>query len=142
MNESERRIESAWRWGVHEDNLFDSRLQVFLTAHAILIMAAGFAVQKEYPSRAFLLLLSGLGGVLGVVWLLVQWQSCRIVERIEEDLLRDPLFEETFSRLESSRLFRVPRNKLMTWVLPPVVLLWWLAFSLFALAGAFDGPVG
>jgi hypothetical protein len=46
MNPGKKQTES-WNIGLHEDNLFDSRMQVFLTVHAILIMAAGFAVQKD-----------------------------------------------------------------------------------------------
>ena len=139
--DSDRRRD-AWKWGIHEDNLFDSRLQVFLTAHAILIMAAGFAVQKEQPSKAFLLFLAVLGLVLGLVWMVIQIQSCRIVERIEAILDGDAIFNEVFADLEKSKLFRYPRNVIMTWILPTVMLLWWGVFIIFTVFGAFDGSAG
>ena len=136
------RRRDAWKWALHEDNLFDSRLQVFLTAHAILIMAAGFAVQKDTPSTPFLLFLAILGVILGAIWLVVQVQSCRIVERIEAILGEDGMFQEVFTDLEKSKLFRYPRNVIMTWILPVLILLWWAAFIAFAVMGAFDGNAG
>jgi hypothetical protein len=136
------RRRDAWKWALHEDNLFDSRLQVFLTAHAILIMAAGFAVQKDQPSKAFLLFLAALGLVLGLVWMIVQLQSCRIVEQIENNLDDDEMFVRVFNDLERAWLFRYPRNVIMTWVLPPVMLLWWCVFSVFVMTGDFNGSPG
>ena len=141
-DDRERQI---WDWGIHEDNLFDSRLQVFLTAHAILIMAAGFAVQKEHPSQKFLLLLSVLGLVTSLAWVVVQFQSHLIVQRLEREFEQHtPLFRDVFDELEARhpRLFRWERNRVMTWTLPPLVLIWWGCFLAFVLFNAFEGRSG
>ena len=142
MNPEKKQTES-WNMGLHEDNLFDSRMQVFLTVHAILIMAAGFAVQKDQPSMGFLIILALLGVLLGFVWLIIQVQSCLIVARIEKELEGTggsrSVYDDVFDDLEKSRplLFRFSRNQIMTWFVPPVLIVWWAVFAGFALYGAF-----
>ena len=126
---------SWWQWALHEDKLVDSRLTIFLTANALLVTAAGFAVQRPKPSKPFLYMVCLLGIFITFLWLVVQVQSAKIVIAIESRLGNE--FNEFFTLLEKSRWFLLSRNRLMSYFLPPIVLTWWIGLVFAILLGAF-----
>jgi len=138
MDDPTRR-ERLWTWALHEDNLLDSRIQVFLTVHGLLIAAAGFVISRDAPPPAFLWSVDLLGVLLAVVWVPVQIQSSRILKRLEEELFKaDSLVEEIFTELRRKRLMQATRNQLLSWFIPAAVVLWWLLFTLAIAKGAFS----
>lgn len=138
MDDPTRR-ERLWTWAFHEDNLLDSRMQVFLTVHGLLIAAAGFVVSRDAPPPAFLWSVDLLGILLALVWVPVQIQSSRILTKLEEELFStDPLVNDVFSNLRRRRLIRATRNQLLSWFIPAAVLLWWLLFTVAIAKGEFS----
>lgn len=114
MDDSTRR-DRLWTWAIHEDNLLDSRIQVFLTVHGLLIAASGFVLSRDCPPADFLWAVDILGLILALVWIAVQVQSSRILSQLEKDLFEtDPLFRETFEILRRKRLMKVTRNQILT----------------------------
>lgn len=138
MDDPTRR-ERLWAWALHEDNLLDSRMQVFLTVHGLLIAAAGFVVSRDAPPAAFLWSVDLLGMLLAVVWVPVQIQSSRILAKLEDELFSaDPLVKEIFTDLRRRRLIRATRNQLLSWFIPSAIVLWWLLFTLAIAKGEFS----
>jgi hypothetical protein len=138
MDDPTRR-DRLWTWALHEDNLLDSRMQVFLTVHGLLIAAAGFVVSRDAPPPIFLWSVDLLGTLLAVVWVPVQIQSSRILTRLEKELFGlDPLVKEVFTELRQRRLIRATRNQLLSWFIPAAIVLWWLLFTLAIAKRAFS----
>ncbi|MFP3939736.1 MAG: hypothetical protein ACLF0P_05465 [Thermoanaerobaculia bacterium] len=133
------RLDRLWTWALHEDNLLDSRIQVFLTVHGLLIAAAGFAVSRESPPAAFLWSVDILGSLLALAWIVVQVQSSWILGNLEEELFAtDPLVTETFTVLRRKKLMKATRNQILSWFIPSAIVLWWLAFTVAIARGSFS----
>ncbi len=83
-NLSKDLVEHYWKWLVHEDDLFSSRISFFVIAQSMLIIA--FAINSyENPNLTMIL---GLTGILFVlIWLYVSiCQIYFLINRIKEKL--------------------------------------------------------
>ncbi len=83
-NLSKAPVEHYWDWLLHEDNLFSSRVNFFVVAQSMLLIA--FAINSyENPSLTMILALAGILFVL--VWLYVSiCQIYFLINRIKEKL--------------------------------------------------------
>ncbi len=117
-------LDRLWKWGHHEDVLFDSRFEKFSIVHALLLSCVAFTLQREKDDSTFLYVVAVLGAVLGVIWLLVQIRSRRLLASLESEISElDPLYRKHISR------GGVSQAKLMC-IVPGVVVALWLLFAL------------
>ena len=119
--------EKLWSLGLHEDNLFHTRIQIFLTAHALLLAPVGFLVSRDEFPRGFLIGLAILGVMLGLVWLVVQMRSRTVIQRIERQLDSDPVFRSAFPVKGDSYW---TQTLILAALLPTLVVLAWIALVL------------
>lgn len=118
--------DKLWALGFHEDNLFHNRLQIFLTAHALLLAPVGFLLSRSEPPRGFLIGLAALGTMLGLVWLIVQLRSRAVIERIENYLDGQPAFRVVFP---TSGHPRWSQEFILAAVLPGLIVISWIALG-------------
>jgi uncharacterized membrane protein YciS (DUF1049 family) len=119
--------ERMWTLGFHEDNLFHTRLQIFLTAHALLLAPVGFLLSRPTAPRTFLIGLAALGVVLGAIWLIVQVRARAVIQRIEDELAPDPVYQKVFPQRGRSRW---SQSAVLAVLLPGLVVAAWLALGL------------
>lgn len=136
MNEeSQKDNEKLWNFAFHEDSQFDTRLQSFLTAHTLMLTAAGFVLSREDPSKGFLFVVALFGILFGVVWFFVQSRISQTVKKLENMLhSSDPLFNEVFPPSDRRGYKWIGQTTLVARVLPVSVTIGWIIFGLWILA--------
>ncbi len=80
--------ELLWNWALHEDQLYDSRMNTFLVVHSLLVLPISTAIAENRDLRDYLPLASTLGTLLGLLWWIVLWRAhCvlkSVCKRLEE----------------------------------------------------------
>lgn len=117
-----------WSWAYHEDALFDNRQQTFLTAHGLLLAAAGWASQGAGAPVSFVVSVSVFGCVLGVIWWVVQRRAADTVKALEERLRSDRLFREVTDSLAQGYWKKWSQTWVLSRVVPLVVTAAWILF--------------
>src|SRR5215210_9585490 len=90
-------ISRLWEHGLHEDTIFNERLNFFLIFESVFLGVAGMLYSKQPPvMKSFLVLVALLGLSITIIWGYIQAKhrsTLRILgERCEENL---PEFKET-----------------------------------------------
>lgn len=124
-----------WSWAFHEDSQFDTRLQSFLTAHTLMLTAAGFVLSQENPSKGFLFFVSIFGILLGVIWFFVQSRISQTVKKLENMLHpSDSLFNEVFPINDRRGHKWIGQTTLIARFLPVSATIGWIGFGLWVLS--------
>lgn len=123
-NLSKAPVEHYWDWLLHEDNLFSGRINFFVVAQSMLLIA--FAI-NSYNIPALTIVL-GLTGILFVlVWLYVSiCQICFLINRIKAKL------EETWPEYRERKgiwLMGEP-NIWLGIVFPSVLIVVWIVLMI------------
>lgn len=128
-NDAHKDSEKLWNWAFHEDSQFDTRLQSFLTAHTLMLTAAGFVLSQENPSKGFLFVVAVFGILFGVVWFFVQSRISQTVKKLENMLSSsDSLFNEVFPPNDRRGQKWIGQTTLIARVLPLSVTFGWIIF--------------
>jgi hypothetical protein len=120
--DQEQYLRKLWNWAFHEDDLFDARMQGFLTTNTLIIAVAGFVLTKQNPSQEFLFFVTGFGFFVSLILFFVQYRIARTVGKISSLLHeKEPVFREVF-----------PQRAYFVWVklaLPFIIILGWIGFG-------------
>jgi hypothetical protein len=120
-------LRKLWNWAFHEDDLFDARMQGFLTTNTLIIAVAGFVLSKENPSQEFLFFVTGFGFFVSIILLFVQYRIAKTVDKLSNLLHeKEPVFREVF-----------PKRAYFVWVklaLPSIIVLGWVGFGIWVYA--------
>jgi hypothetical protein len=141
MPESEKISDDAlnrrWQHGLHEDEVFNNRLNFFLLFESILLSVFG-SVSGNSSGNVWVLRSIGLfGAVFALLWIYVQARSLKIVKALIAELEGlDPLFQKHRKKFEK-RLFST--TELLTYLLPLLVLGLWAALLVSAWNSGGDG---
>ena len=122
-------IRRLWEHGLHEDTMFNDRLNFFLIFESVLLGVVGMLYGKQPPiMKPILLLLGFLGLFITIIWGYVQSRQRstlqRLIDRLQENL---PEFRETYSPLDQKRWRRISGTWLLTYLIPFLVALIWIA---------------
>src|SRR5829696_1976322 len=132
MAKEQEERERLWSWAFHEDNLFDSRMQVFLLAHTLLVTAVGFSIGDRDPPRFFHMVVASIGILLGIVWLVFQHRARRIVKALTSRLTQtDDLFREVFRVLDSGIWRFWSQTRVLAAIIPGIATIAWVVFALY-----------
>lgn len=132
--ESDRENEKLWNWAFHEDGQFDARLQSFLTAHTLMLTAAGFVLSRDNPSKGFLFVVSIFGILFGIIWFLIQDRISQTIQKLESMLYaNDRLFNEIFPPHDRRGQKWIGQTSLIARVIPISVTVGWTMFGLWIL---------
>lgn len=126
--------QTIWNWALHEDNLSDSRLMVFLAANSLLMAGATVLIAMDKPPQILVFAVTILGFILSLLWTHIQIQSSILVSEIERKLdAKAKIHKTIFDKLEKKHpfLFKYSRNHLMAWIIPPAFILCWIIFSAY-----------
>lgn len=119
-----------WQHALHEDSLFNERLNSFVTFQSVLLALAALLISANTSSGQNLLRALGVAGLSTcVISIYVQAKQVHIValltERCREAL---PEFRETLTLLASKRWRRLSSKTLLAYFVPAIFALAWLTF--------------
>lgn len=121
-----------WQHALHEDNLFNERLNSFVTFQSVLLALAAILVSSEASDSQGLLRALGVAGLsTSFISVYVQAKQVHIIRLLTERCLETlPEFKVTVSLLETRRWRRISSKRLLAYYLPAVFALAWLSFML------------
>ncbi|HUU19255.1 MAG TPA: hypothetical protein VMW72_19045 [Sedimentisphaerales bacterium] len=122
-NVSKESNDKLWNMLFHEENLFTSRLAVFLTAHGLLLTAMTITMRTD-SARKTTLLFSAIGVILGVIWLLESARGARNISILCKALEYDTTFSEITRQFWAGWLGKVRRNRLAELLAGMAILGW------------------
>jgi len=124
--------QDLWNLVFHEDNLYYNRLQVFLTAHTLLVAAISVIYGKS-GSIFIIILISSLGIVLSIVWAYLQIRASKTLNNLVEILKKEEsaLFENVYRRKRTG-LHKLTQTDILT-ILPFLVMIFWVVIALLSL---------
>lgn len=129
-NNTDDQINRIWQHGLHEEGLFNNRLNFFLVLESILFFIVAAFINSG-ASRPFVLRSFTLFGLLiTLVWAYVQARQ-RYVLKVLEQRIRDtaPEFRATDRELLRTR-WPISNLTLLTYVVPGLFVLVWIALLL------------
>lgn len=121
-------IGRLWEHGMHEDTIFNDRLNFFLVFESVLLGVVGMLYSKQPPvMKAILITIVCLGLFITIIWGYIQARQRstlhRLIERLEEHL---PEFRDTFEPLDQKKWRRLSGTLLLTYFIPLLVALIWV----------------
>lgn len=122
-------IRRLWEHGLHEENVFNDRLNFFLIFESVLLGVVGMLYSKQ-PAvmKSVLVIMACLGFLITIIWGYIQARQRsilkRLIERLEQHL---PEFRETHAVLKRKKWRRLSSTVLLAHVIPLLISLVWLA---------------
>ena len=120
-----------WDWLKHEENLFTTRLGLFLTFEGILASAVGVVFTIKDPPWQVIFGLSGFALVIGIFWLFENragyWNIQPLLDQLNLPESPETLFHWLVDIMHKKRLFKLERNNCLSIVLPLFVISAWIA---------------
>ena len=122
-------VSRLWEHGLHEDTIFNDRLNFFLIFESVLLGVVGMLYSKQPPViKPVLITIVSLGLLITIIWGYIQAKhrsTLRILgERCEEHLTE---FKETHAALAGKKWRRISGTWLLAYVIPFLVALIWIA---------------
>ena len=122
-------ISRLWEHGLHEDTMFNERLNFFLIFESVLLGVVGMLYSKQPPvMKSLLVVIAFLGLFITIIWGFIQVKhrsTLRILGwRCEENL---PEFKETHAILAGKKWRRISGTWLLAYCIPFLVALVWIA---------------
>ena len=114
--------------GLHEDTIFNDRLNFFLVFESVLFatFATVYASERTVPDAA-LPILAAIGFAMTVMWVYVQRHQHIMLDvlvyRAEQHVLE---YAETRALVKSRRRWNLSAGALLTYAIPATVLLVWV----------------
>ncbi|HEX8846870.1 MAG TPA: hypothetical protein VF791_19660 [Pyrinomonadaceae bacterium] len=122
-------INRLWEHGMHEDTIFNDRLNFFLIFESVLLGVVGMLYSKQPPvMKSVPVVIVCLGFCITIIWGYIQARQRstlhRLIERLEENL---PEFRETHAPLAGKKWRRISGTWLLAYFIPFLVALVWIA---------------
>lgn len=127
MKEDEKkdRIDKLWQHGLHEDSVFNERLNFFLVFETVLLGVVGMLFGSANSTEGIIKLFVTLGFVLTLMWMYVQARQKSVVEGLRQTLRElDKGYDEAITQRDSKR-WPISSTWLLTYFIPLSVLLIW-----------------
>ncbi len=124
-------INRLWQQIAATQNRFDTRLNFFLIFESVLIGVVGMLYSRPLTARFPLLCVICLGILLTAIWQYIQARERYLLDDLEAKLLEEvPEYQETVTRRARVK-WPIGTTALLTFGVPPLVVLVWLAFLIF-----------
>ncbi len=118
---------------LHEEDLFTNHHNFFLVLESALLGTTGFILTASQSNLTTGLIFASLGFILNLVWLYtmvrMQWMLGLLRKRLRKHL---PEYNQTMEERERTR-WPISTSRLLTWFVPCITLLVWLAIAIFQL---------
>lgn len=126
-NKDPKQNDLLWQYVMHEDVIFNERLNFFLVFESVLLGAIAMLFNKEISRyRLLMAVLVILGLLLTVVWAYVQAKQRSILKIVTRRLMENlPEYRETVEELEEARWRRLSATALLAYVIPGLIGLMW-----------------
>jgi hypothetical protein len=123
MDESER----LWQHALHEDTLFNERLNIFLVMQGLLLAVVGVMFQRTGGNTRFIVqVIASAAMVLTILWWRVQArQKYKIDVLVEELKPKFPGFADLQARTKPPRWLPVSNAALLANAFPVALLIVW-----------------
>ena len=119
-------INRLWEHALHEDNLFNDRLNFFLVFESVLVGVVGVLFAQDAPSIPILRFISAFGLTLTVLWLYIQAKQKHTLDVLKTRAeLLVPEFKETIEQIRHSR-FLVSGTLLLAYFVPGSFAVLWM----------------
>lgn len=120
-DEQKRRL---WEHGLHEDTMFNNRLNFFLVFESVLLSAVGLLYSKLTSIRPELITITSLGIILTILWGYIQARQKRYHD-VLRSLAKEALPEYQIA-LERIGKWPISGLLLLTYGVPILVELIWI----------------
>lgn len=120
-----------WEHLLHDDDIFNHRLSFFLVNQSVLVAVVGLLYQKN-ANNSFMLVLSGMGVLLTLVWQYVQARQYYILKKLKARVKEKALEYKETVEIRQGR-WPVSSTVLLT-LLPLLFLFLWACFLYFFLS--------
>lgn len=126
-NQDDEKLNRLWAYGLHEDNIFHDRLNLFLVFQSLLLGSVAVLGSTQNPNRLVLQMIITSGLVLTAIWALAQIKQAEKINIIKDRLLdADEDFRKT-SKLLAPQRWPFPVTKLLAYGMPLLIALVWVA---------------
>jgi hypothetical protein len=113
-----------WEHGLHEDTMFNNRLNFFLVFESILLSVVGSLYSKLTPTKVILITIVCLGIVITIIWGYVQARQKHTYD-VLGSAAREVFDEFVIIRTRIGK-WPVSSVALLTYAIPGLVLLIWI----------------
>ena len=118
-------LNRRWQHGLHEDEVFNNRLNFFLLFESILLSVFGAIGGSSVRNLLALRSIGLFGAAFALLWIFVQARSLEVVVSLQAELKElDPRYRKHREKFEK-RGFST--TKLLTYLLPVLMLGLWIA---------------
>ncbi|PWH12404.1 MAG: hypothetical protein DDG60_13365 [Anaerolineae bacterium] len=132
---SNEAINRLWQHGIHEDEIFNNRLNFFLVLESVLfavvamLLSASAGGNTPQKQIIILRLIAILGLALTVVWTYVQARQKYVLDRLQTRMKKYiPEYAETFQEREKMR-WPFSNRTLLTYVIPSLFIIIWIVLQ-------------
>ncbi len=120
----------AWEHALHEENVFNTRMNFFLVAEAMLLVF--FITSTDRIDRLTLIVVAICGALMTGIWAVINHRQLGDLEKAKAKL-RGCVFEysryHTEAKMDKARFHDVG-NQLLAYAIPIIVLLIWAVIAL------------
>lgn len=121
------KLNRLWAYGLHVDNIFNDRLNLFLVSQSLLLGSVALMRGTQGNDASLLRLVIVLGLILTFLWSLVQIKQAKKISVVRHRLLElDDDFRETDSQYAKG-IWRIPSTRILSYGMPLVIAALWIA---------------
>jgi hypothetical protein len=114
-----------WEMTVHDDTMFNNRLNFFLVFESVLLSVVGLLYSSKFtPAKIVLIMIICLGIVLTILWGYIQARQRHVYESLAS-LCREVFPEYKMARAQIGK-WPLSAVMLLTYIVPALVLLIWI----------------
>ena len=122
----EKQKDQLWQWGLHEDGVFNNRLNLFLVFESVLLASVTFAANNLANGTHVMRALSVIGIFISAIWWYVQIKQKMILDQIKAAVSQQNTLYSKFSEERSIGIWKLSVTGLLSYILPGLVLLIWI----------------
>jgi len=121
-------IDRLWDYRLHQENIYFNLLNFFLVFESILLAAVGILYSRTNSTSLGLRAIALLGFCLTITWAYTQYWQAHTIARLKTYLRETVPEYKLIQDLRSKRVHPVRTLHLLTYLIPILVALIWLAF--------------
>jgi hypothetical protein len=117
--------ERLWELLLHEDNVFNNRLEMFFLVQSLLIaaMAILFNTKEITQSSIFLIIVVAMFLTLILGYILAK--QGHILEKCRAECKKNIIEYREFIELRNNGIWNIRSTKILSYFLPPIVFILW-----------------
>lgn len=122
-------VDRLWQHLLHDDVIFNERLNFFLVIQSVLVAITGFLFGAQPRDTLLLRIMSTLGVLMSLIWWYVQARQYQFLRQLKRRVAN--LASEYAETLSGHR--RISSTFLLAYVIPALFLALWVVFLILSL---------